>query len=180
MANAFLAAQGRAIGASLAPEAAIGEAAELLSKATEAGVDVVLPTDLVAAAAIDAPTTAHVVEAVADDEMALDIGPASQARFAAAIAEARTVVWNGPMGVFETPEFAAGTRAVGAAVAALGERAFTIIGGGDTAAAAAAFGLSDTVTHVSTGGGASLDLLSGVVLPGIEALTDRAEGAEQA
>jgi len=173
MANAFLAAQGRPIGVSLAPADAIEEAGRLLIEAAAADVEVVLPDDLVVAAAIDQPGTAHVVHDVADNEMALDIGPASQARFVAALADARTVVWNGPMGVFETEAFAAGTKAVAEAVASLGADAFTVIGGGDTAAAAAMFGIVEKVSHVSTGGGASLDLLSGAVLPGVDALTDR-------
>ena len=173
MANAFLAAQGRPIGASLAPAEAIEAARLLLVEATAAGVEVVLPDDLVVAAAIDQPGSAHVVNDVPEGEMALDVGPVSRARFAAALADARTVVWNGPMGVFETEAFAAGTEAVAEAVAALGPGAFTVIGGGDTAAAAATFGIVDKVTHVSTGGGASLDLLSGAVLPSIDVLTDR-------
>ena len=173
MANAFLAAQGRPIGASLAPADAIEEAGRLLVEAAAADVEVVLPDDLVAAPAIDRSAAAHVVYDVADDEMALDIGPASRARFAAVLVNARTVVWNGPMGVFETEAFAGGTAAVAAAVASLGPGAFTVIGGGDTAAAAAMFSIVDKVSHVSTGGGASLDLLSGVVLPGVDALTNR-------
>jgi len=173
MANAFLAAQGRPIGASLAPADANDAARDLLVEAADANVDLVLPTDLVVAPAIDRPQDAHVVETVADDEMVLDIGPASAAHFAATIAGARTVAWNGPMGVCETPGFDQGTRVVAAAVAALGSHAFTIIGGGDTAAAAAMFDIADAVSHVSTGGGASLDLLSGALLPGVEALTDR-------
>ncbi len=173
MANAFLAAQGRPIGVSLAPADAIEEAGRLLIEAAAADVEVVLPDDLVVAPAIDQPDEAHVVRDVPDDEMALDIGPVSQARFAATLADARTVVWNGPMGVFEKEAFAAGTGAVAAAVAGLGVESFTVIGGGDTAAAAAMFGIVDKVSHVSTGGGASLDLLSGAVLPGVDALTDR-------
>ncbi len=179
MANAFLAAQGRPVGASLAPAEAIEQAGRLLIEAAEAGVEVVLPSDLVVAPAIDRPEDAHVVFDVAAEEMALDIGPASRTRFAAALADARTVVWNGPMGVFETAAFAAGTEAVAEAVAKLGSEAFTVIGGGDTAAAAAMFDIVDKVSHVSTGGGASLDLLSGAVLPGVDALTDRdSHGAE--
>lgn len=173
MANAFLAASGRQIGNSLAPAPAIDQAAQLLRTADAAGVELVLPTDLVVAPAIDAPQAATVVTDVAADRMALDIGPVSRERFVAAIADAQTVVWNGPMGVFETPEFAAGTVAVAQAIAALGSGALTIVGGGDTAAAAALAGITRRVTHVSTGGGASLDLLSGAILPGVAALHDR-------
>lgn len=179
MANAFLAAQGRPIGASLAPVDAIEAAGRLLIAAAAASVEVILPDDLVVAPSIDQPGNAHVVHDVADDEMALDIGPASCARFVAAMADAGTVVWNGPMGVFETEAFAAGTEAVAAAVAGLGPGALTLIGGGDTAAAAAMFDIVGAVSHVSTGGGAALDLLSGAVLPGVDALTDRdSQGVE--
>ena len=173
IANAFLAAQGREIGRSLAPQDAISQAAELLVAAATADVEVVLPDDLVVAPAIDRPDRAHVVIEVPADEMALDLGPETRGRFAAALAGARTVVWNGPMGVFETPEFAAGTRSMAESIAALSPPAFTVIGGGDTAAAAETFSISSRVSHVSTGGGASLDLLAGHILPGVSALTDR-------
>ncbi len=173
MANAFLAAQGRKIGASLAGQGAISQAAQLLAAAAASGVEVVLPDDLVVAPAIDRPDRAHVVHDVPDDEMALDLGPETRGRFAAALVGARTVVWNGPMGVFETPAFAEGTRSIADSVGALGPPAFTVIGGGDTAAAAAKFSISSRVSHVSTGGGACLDLLAGRILPGVSSLTDR-------
>lgn len=172
MANAFLAAQGRAIGGSLASQQAISQAAEVLAAAAVAAVEVVLPDDLIVAPAIDRPDMAHVVHDVPAEEMALDVGPETRGRFAAALASARTVVWNGPMGVFETPAFADGTRSMAESIAALAPPAFTVIGGGDTAAAAAKFSISSRVSHVSTGGGASLDLLSGRILPGVAALTD--------
>lgn len=173
MANAFLAAAGRAIGGSLAPEAAIEQARRLRVEAEAAGVEVVLPTDLVAAPGLDRPEQARVVHDVASEEMALDIGPDSRQRFAAAVADARTVVWNGPMGVFESAAFAAGTMAVARALGALPSDVLTVVGGGDTAAAATAAGVASRVTHVSTGGGAALELLSGAILPGVAALTDR-------
>ena len=173
MANAFLAAQGREMGASLAPKEAIAQASEVLASAEVADVEVVLPEDLVVAPSIGQPDRAHVVLQVPPDEMALDLGPETRGRFAAAVSGARTVVWNGPMGVFETSEFAEGTRSMAESIAALAPGAFTVIGGGDTAAAAAKFSISNHVSHVSTGGGASLDLLSGRILPGISALTDR-------
>lgn len=174
MANAFLAAEGRDMGGSLAPGDAVEQARQILASARERGVEVMLPTDLVVAAAIDRPETAHVVTGeVAGDEMALDIGPETSARYAEAISAARTVVWNGPMGVFEKPAFAAGTEAVARAVAALPSSAFTVVGGGDTVAAATHAGIAERVSHVSTGGGASLDLLAGQILPGVAALTDR-------
>ena len=173
MANSFLAAQGREIGASLAPQEAISQADKLLALAAEADVEVVLPDDLVVAPAIDRPDRAHVVQEVPSDQMVLDVGPKTRERFAAALADARTVVWNGPIGVFEIPEFAHGTSSMAETIASLGPQAFTVIGGGDTAAAAAMFSISSRVSHVSTGGGASLDLFSGRILPGVSALTDR-------
>ena len=173
MANAFLAAEGVAIGASLAPAEAIDQARRLLAAARARDTEVILPSDLVVAEAVDSPENARVVESVPDGWLALDIGPATRERFIGALADARTVVWNGPMGVFETAAFAAGTVAVAEAIAALGSEAFTVVGGGDTAAAAAMAGITGAVTHVSTGGGASLDLLAGAILPGVAALTDR-------
>lgn len=173
MANAFLAARGRAIGRSLAPAAAVREARSLLERAGEAGVEVVLPTDLVVAPAIERGREATVVTEVPEDQMALDIGPDSARRFAEALDDAATVVWNGPMGVFEYEAFAEGSLAVARAIADRTD-AYTVVGGGDTASAAALAGIIDSVSHVSTGGGASLDLLSGGVLPGVDALSERA------
>lgn len=173
MSNALLSAQGVDVGGSWIEDGAIELAARVLAAATEKNVPVLLPEDFVVAHAIDQPETAREAPRVPADAMALDIGPATRRRFAAALADARTVLWNGPMGVFETPAFAAGTRAVGNAIAALGPQALTVLGGGDTASAAVADGISQRVTHVSTGGGASLDLLSGRLLPGVAALTDR-------
>lgn len=173
MANAFLAAAGRQIGNSLAPPGAIEQAGNIMAKAAQADVDLVLPSDLVVAPEIDAGERAQVVRDVGSDQMALDIGPRSTERFAGVIGGARTVVWNGPMGVFERPAFAAGTQGVAEAIGALGAAAFTVIGGGDTASAAARAGITNRVTHVSTGGGASLELLSGAILPGVAALTEK-------
>jgi len=174
MANAFLAAQGRCIGDSLAPQEAVAQAQKVLQAAAEARVELILPSDLVAAPGPQAGVAAHVVTDVAEDEMALDIGPHSRQRFADALADAHTVVWNGPMGVFEDKAFGAGTKAVAESIARLGGDAFTVIGGGDTVAAAAMAGITHRVSHVSTGGGASLELLAGLVLPGVAALTRRA------
>lgn len=173
MANAFLAAAGREIGNSLAPPGAIEQAGNIMRKAAQADVELVLPSDLVVAPEIDAGERAQIVHDVGRDQMALDIGPRSTERFAGAIGSARTVVWNGPMGVFERPAFAAGTQGVAEAIGALGAAAFTVIGGGDTASAAARAGITNRVTHVSTGGGASLELLSGAILPGVAALTEK-------
>ena len=171
MANTFLAAQGRKIGASLHEADKVPLAAQLLEKAKARGVAVLLPVDVVIADAIDKPDTATevTVEAgVPDGKMALDIGSESRRQFAAPIAAAKTVFWNGPMGVFEKPPFDAGTRAVAAAVGA--SSAFSVIGGGETVAAAKQAGVEDKIGHVSTGGGASLEFLAGQPLPGVEAL----------
>jgi len=174
MANAVLAAGGTDMGRSRIEEGSLELAAELLDKAAEHGVEVLLPGDFVVAADLDGDDDARVAQRVPADAMALDIGPASAERFADALTDARTVLWNGPMGVFEIERFAAGTRRVGEAVSAVdGRGGLSIVGGGDTAAAVAAFGFADTMSHVSTGGGAALDLLSGALLPGIAALTDR-------
>jgi phosphoglycerate kinase len=171
MANTFLAAQGRAIGDSLFEPDRVELAGELLAKAAARGVAVELPVDLVVADSIEEPGTVGVVRAedgVPAGRKALDIGPLSRERFAAAIAAARTLFWNGPMGVFEHPPFDAGTRAVGAAVGACA--GFSVIGGGETVAAAREAGVTDRIGHVSTGGGASLEFLAGQALPGVEAL----------
>ncbi|HXT51044.1 MAG TPA: phosphoglycerate kinase [Thermoanaerobaculia bacterium] len=176
MANTFLAAQGKRIGASLHEADKVPLAAQLLQKAEARGVAVLLPVDVVVADAIDKPETASEVsvdEGVPDGKMALDVGSESRRRFAAPIAAAKTVFWNGPMGVFEKPPFDAGTRAVAAAVGA--SQAFTVIGGGETVAAAKQAGVEDRIGHVSTGGGASLEFLAGQTLPGVEAL--QADGA---
>jgi len=173
MANAFLAAGGTAVGDSLAPAEAIDQARHLLDLAADARVEMVLPSDLVVAPAPEHAEAAHVVYEVPDGQMALDIGPRTRDRFAAALADARTVVWNGPMGMFEIDAFAAGSRAMAEAIAAVGTAGFTVVGGGDTAAAVAVSGVSHRISHVSTGGGASLDLLSGAILPGVAALSER-------
>ncbi len=175
MANAVLACQGIDMGISRVEEGSIELAADLLRRAVEHGVEVLLPDDFVVATDFDGAASATVVGSVPATAMALDIGPQSAERFAAAIADAHTVLWNGPMGVFEIDELAAGTRRVGVAIGEVAGRGGTsIVAGGDTVAAVAAAGLSGSMSHVSTGGGASLEVLSGVVLPGIAALTDRA------
>jgi len=168
MANTFLAAEGRNLGKSLVEADAVATAAELMQKG--AGI-IELPVDLVAAAAFAADAEHKVVsiDDVPAEWMALDIGPATIAHYANRLSGARTVVWNGPMGVFEMPEFAKGTVAIAEILAGLRD-AVTIIGGGDSAAAIAQAGLEDKITHVSTGGGASLEFLEGKVLPGVAAL----------
>jgi phosphoglycerate kinase len=169
----FFRAQGKAVGSSLVEEDRVEIARGILEEAARRGRTLMLPDDVILADrfAADAATRQASIDEIPDGWMGLDIGPASSERFAAAIRDARTVVWNGPMGVFEMEPFAAGTRAVAdALVEATRKGATTIVGGGDSAAAIAQFGLEDAVSHVSTGGGASLEFLEGKVLPGVAAL----------
>ncbi len=170
MAFTFLVAQGHKVGKSLVEADRVELAKQLLAKAKAKGILVHLPTDVVAADKFDAEA-AHKVVALKDipaDWMGLDIGPATVRDFSAAIAGSKTVLWNGPMGVFEMPAFEAGTKAIGIAIANV--KGTTIVGGGDSASAAKQFGIETKMTHVSTGGGASLEFLEGKVLPGIAAL----------
>jgi phosphoglycerate kinase len=172
MANTFLAAQGYNIGKSLQEADKTALARRLIDRARERGVTLALPTDVVVATAMtaEAPRRTIPADAVPDDLAIFDIGPDTVARYAAIIAGARTIVWNGPMGVFEVAPFAAGTRAVAGAVAESG--AFSIVGGGDSVAAIEGSGLADRISHISTGGGASLEFLEGKVLPGVAALDE--------
>lgn len=174
MANTFLKAQGYNVGKSLLEEEKVSLAKQLIEEAKIKGVTLELPTDVVAAKAFaaDAPHRTVQVSEIQDDEMALDIGTASAERFESHIKSARTVVWNGPMGVFEMEAFAKGTELVAQAVAACGGT--TIVGGGDSVAAVEKMGVADRMTHISTGGGASLEFLEGKVLPGVAALEDKA------
>lgn len=167
----FLLAQGKAVGTSLKEEDWVERAAAMIEKARERGVALLLPTDVVAADSFanDARTAIVSVDDIPADMMGLDIGPETAAAYAQAIGEARSVFWNGPMGVFEMPSFEAGTRTVAEAVAA-NEAADTIIGGGDSVAAVNKFDLADAMTFISTGGGASMELVQGEALPGVEAL----------
>jgi phosphoglycerate kinase len=166
----FFAAQGRSIGDSLFEP----DQVETCTRLLDSGKSIHLPTDIVG---LDASGNVAMWGArVPDGGKGLDIGPGSAAQFADVITEARTVFWNGPMGMFEDDRFAAGTRAVAEAVAAT--KAFTVVGGGDSAAALAEFGLDDDVDHVSTGGGASLELLELGDLPGLAALRRGREVAE--
>ena len=172
MANTFLAAQGHKMGKSLVEEDKLELAKELLAKAKKNKVKLLLPTDLVMAAAF-APDAAHVTEGVKhlnQEYMALDIGSETSKAYAEALAEAKMIVWNGPMGVFEMDAFCKGTEAVAKAVAK--SRAVSIVGGGDSVAAIEKLGLAKRITHISTGGGASLEYLEGKVLPGVAALDD--------
>src|SRR5690625_328589 len=168
----FLAAQGHGVGKSLLEADQVDTVRGYLDTAAQRGVDIVLPTDVLVAPefSADAPATAVPVEDIPADQIGLDIGPKAAAEFAAAITGARTVVWNGPMGVFEFSSFAGGTKAVAQAlIEATG--AFTIVGGGDSAAAVRTLGFDESAfSHISTGGGASLEFLEGKALPGLHVL----------
>jgi phosphoglycerate kinase len=171
MANTFLAAQGKDVGASLVESDKLALARTILEKARERHVDIVLPIDVVVAASTQAVAGEIVlVDAIPTGKMALDIGPKTSALFASRFADAKTIFWNGPMGLFEKEAFSAGTFAVARAMAQ--SSAFTVVGGGDSAAAvnAAGDGVAAKMKHISTGGGASLELVEGKKLPGIEVL----------
>lgn len=167
----FLKAKGFSTGTSLMEEEWVERAGKMLEKAKEKGVEMLLPVDVVCADefANDARKEVCTVVEMPDDMMGLDIGPATAIVYSEAIEDAKTVFWNGPMGVFEMPSFEGGTRAVAEAVAN-NKAADTIIGGGDSVAAVNKFGLADQMTFISTGGGASMELVQGELLPGVEAL----------
>ena len=171
MAYTFYAAQGLQIGDSLLEADKVELAREILQQAKEKGVELLLPVDHVVADAFSADANVKEVEGeIEAGWMALDIGPKTTALYSAAVANAKTVVWNGPMGCFEMAPFANGTNSVCSAVAA--SNSVSIIGGGDSVAAVKAAGVADQMSHVSTGGGASLEFMEGKQLPGIVALTD--------
>jgi phosphoglycerate kinase len=171
MSYTFLAAEGYEVGKSLLEADKIDDVRTVLAAARERGVEIVLPVDLVGAVEFG-PDAEHAVYPVSEfpaDRESLDMGPATRALFAGKLAGARTVFWNGPVGVFEFPAFSAGTRAVAEAIAALD--GFTVVGGGDSAAAVRRLGIdADSFSHISTGGGASLEFLEGTTLPGVAAL----------
>ena len=177
MAFTFLAAKGYNIGKSLVDSEKIDYCKEMMAKAEAKGVKLLLPVDAVVAASFPNPIDAEIevetvaADAIPADKMGLDIGEKSQALFAEAVKSAKTVVWNGPMGVFENPTLAKGTIAVAQALA--DSTAVTIVGGGDSAAACEQLGFADKITHISTGGGASLEFLEGLELPGIACLQDK-------
>ena len=173
MAYTFMKAQGYEIGNSLLDEAGIETAKVVLAKAKEKGVELLLPVDNVVADAFapDANTKLAGLGQIEPGWMGLDIGPETIALFCAAVKKSKMIVWNGPVGVFEMEKFVTGTRTLAEAMAT--SSAVTIIGGGDTAAAVTQFGLEDKMSHVSTGGGASLEMLEGKILPGLLALTDK-------
>ncbi|MDQ3342519.1 MAG: phosphoglycerate kinase [Actinomycetota bacterium] len=168
----FLRAQGFQVGSSRVEDDQLDTVSGLLERAEQRGVELLLPTDIIAAEAFDADADHRRVSAddMPDGWMGLDIGPETVDRFAAALGDARAVLWNGPMGVFEWDAFAAGTEGVARAVVACS--GFTVIGGGDSAAAVRKLGVSEQVSHVSTGGGASLEFLEGRELPGVAALRE--------
>ncbi len=177
MAYTFLAAQGKTIGTSLLDESKLDYCREMLKKAEEKGVKLLLPIDTVVATSFPDPIDAEISVDIVDsdkipaDKMGLDIGPKTRELFADAAKSAKTVVWNGPMGVFENPTLAKGTIAVAQALA--DSEAITIVGGGDSAAACEQLGFAPKITHISTGGGASLEFLEGRELPGIACLQDK-------
>jgi len=173
IANTFLAARGYPVGKSLHEADLIETARQIMAKAEARGAQIPLPSDVVVAPAFaaDAPATIKPVDAVSADDMILDIGPATAAAYAAQIARAGSVLWNGPVGVFEFDAFGAGTRAVAEAIAS--SNAFSIAGGGDTLAAIDKYGVADGVSYISTGGGAFLEFCEGKVLPAVEALEAR-------
>lgn len=173
MAYTFFKAEGLEIGTSILDKDSLELAPQLLKKAEEAGVKMLLPIDVVAADEFknDAKSVIVDKDAIPQDMMGMDIGPKTVELYKEAIADAQTIVWNGPMGVFEMDNFAKGTRAIAEALAE--SKAVTVIGGGDSAAAVEQFGLADKMTHISTGGGASLEFLEGKVLPGVAVLEDK-------
>ena len=176
MAYTFLAALGVGVGSSRLEPDRVAAAGDLLRAAQERGCRLLLPTDHVVSERLEPGAQGRVCGPdVPEGLMGLDIGPATAARYAAEIDAAATVLWNGPMGVFEVPPFDAGTRTVADAVARVAARGGrSVVGGGDTAAAAEALGVASRMSHVSTGGGASLELLAGTALPGVAALSPAA------
>jgi phosphoglycerate kinase len=173
MTYTFAKTMGREIGKSLFEPDLVGTASAFLAKAKTAGVEILLPVDQRVGAEFSEKAKAVIIDGVnvPADMMSMDIGPKSEALFRERILKAKTVLWNGPMGVFEFPEFSKGTEAICKAVADC--RGVTVVGGGDSVAAVNQFGLAAKMTHVSTGGGASLELLEGKQLPGVVALQDK-------
>jgi phosphoglycerate kinase len=169
MAYTFLAAKGTPVGKSRVEKDKVRFAADLLARADARRKKILLPVDHLVVTGIDQPGSRKLVDTIGEDVMGVDIGPKSVALFSDEIAKAKTVFWNGPMGIFETPEYADGTFGVAKAMAE-NQMGVTVVGGGDSAAAANASGYADKMSHISTGGGASLEFLQGEKLPGIEAL----------
>lgn len=179
MAYTFIKAKGGKVGTSLVDDEKIEYCRNMLEKAEKLGKKIYLPVDTVAVESFPDPIDAKVetkifpTDNIPDDMMGLDIGPETRKLFASVVAQAKTVVWNGPMGVFENPVLAEGTIAIAQSLAEVYGKATTIIGGGDSAAAVTSLGFADKMTHISTGGGASLELFEGKKLPGIECLNDK-------
>jgi phosphoglycerate kinase len=175
MAYTFLKAQGQKVGKSRVEEDKLDLARQLLEDAKTHDVKILLPVDHIAAEKFEAGSKPHTIgvgEPIPDNLMGLDIGPKTIEAFSEEISDARTILWNGPMGVFEMPAFSKGTFKIARAIADNGG-AVSIVGGGDSVAAVHAAGVADKMTHISTGGGASLEFLEGKKLPGVEALTDK-------
>lgn len=168
MAYTFLKAQGKPVGKSLVEEDKVGLAKDLLARA---GAKLLLPKDHIVAAEIKPGVEHRATSEIPEDMIGVDIGPASIQDFSSEISKARTIIWNGPMGVFEKPPFDRGTVAIAQAVAASG--AVSVVGGGDSEKAVKSAGVADKISHISTGGGASLEFLAGIELPGVAALPDK-------
>lgn len=171
MANTFLLAEGKAVGDSLVEEDLIDTANNVISNAQNSGVELLLPVDVVAAHGLDGEAATVDADAIPDDWAAFDIGPRTIKNYGSVISGAKTIFWNGPMGVFERPRFASGTLGIAKAVAE--SEAFSVVGGGDSVSAIEQSGLADKISHISTGGGASLEFIEGRTLPGIAALEDK-------
>ncbi|MDI6809121.1 MAG: phosphoglycerate kinase [Candidatus Eisenbacteria bacterium] len=172
----FLKANGKTIGKSFFEEKSLDVALEIMKEAKKAGTDLIMPSDCVVSESLEKAVNARAVscEAIPDNVYGVDIGPASREEFSKRLGLAKTIFWNGPLGIFEIPEFSEGTLSTAKALGKLGERGvMTVVGGGDSASAISKAGVKDKVTHVSTGGGASLEFLEGNELPGVAALTDR-------
>lgn len=172
MANTFLLAIGKEVGGSLAERDFVDKAKDLIAIAADRNVAIVLPVDAVVADSIDGVGQTIEIDAIQPNQSIFDIGPKSAAEFATRIAGAKTIFWNGPMGVFEKPNFANGTRSIATAVAA--SNGFSVVGGGDSVAAVEQMGVADQISHISTGGGASLEFVEGRELPGLVALQEEA------
>jgi len=177
IANTFIAAAGHPVGKSLYEPDLVAEAKRLMEQARAKGGEIPVPTDVVVAKELSegAEAVTKPVDRVAEDEMILDIGPETAERYAEILQGAGTIVWNGPVGVFELDQFAGGTRRLAEAIAA--SAAFSIAGGGDTLAAIAKFGVGDRISYISTGGGAFLEFLEGKKLPAVAVLEERAKQA---
>ena len=174
MAYTFLKAKGEQVGSSRVEEDKVDLAGQILEKAASSNVEIVLPFDHLVVSDVDDPSTKKIVKDIPDGFMGVDIGPESIDRFCNVIASAKTILWNGPVGIFEKEPYSAGTKAIALKLAELtSDEVTTVIGGGDSAAAVAALDLKEKMSHVSTGGGASLEFLEGKLLPGIEAVQDK-------